>query len=163
MDEVPLGLGWCHEGNPRPLKLLGVEVRSHGESGSEQANLFQTERLGAISRGAHDAEERDGRPPLQFVEYEMRRVRGDKTKVRACAYQWLNTRSKIIRQVIQPPGVEHCEALVDIKAVDDDVRKPAIRLARAIARQDGPVVIDGGLGPKSADHACGLHSVASGR
>src|SRR5271157_3142146 len=67
----------------------------------------------------------------------------------------------VIGQLIELPGVQHCDALINVQAVDDDLRIPAIWLPRTIARKDGTVVIHCGLRPEPADHACGFHSVAS--
>ncbi|HEY4901312.1 MAG TPA: hypothetical protein VIH91_10895, partial [Terriglobales bacterium] len=62
----------------------------------------------------------------------LRRIRSDEAEIRARVHQHLDPGGKIVRQFVQPPGVEHGDALLDVKAVEDDVRIPAIRLPRTI-------------------------------
>src|SRR5581483_5050454 len=111
-----------------------------------------------LGSGAHDAEKWDGRPLLDLVEDKVRSVRGHKAEVGACARQSLHPGRKIIGQIVEPPGIEHGNAFIDVEAIDEQVRISAIRLAGAVAREDGTVVVDGGLGPKPADHTCGSHA-----
>ncbi len=76
---------------PGPLELLGVEGRAHGEAGTEQAHLFQAERLGPLCRGFHDAEQRNHRPLPDLFKYEVGRIRSDEAEVRPSIRQRLHT------------------------------------------------------------------------
>ncbi len=110
-----------------------------------------------IRGGAHDAEKRDSRPVLDLVEHEVRSIRGDKTKVCACTRQHFQAGGKIIGQFVKAPCIEHGNALIDVEAVDDQVRISPAGLPGAIARDDRAIVVDSGLGPKPSDHADGSH------
>src|SRR5258708_2364432 len=83
VNVFPLGLGWHNETDSRPLELLRIEAGAHGESGSEQARALQAKRFGMVRCGADDAQKRDRGSALDFVEYEVRRVRSDESEVGA--------------------------------------------------------------------------------
>src|ERR1700686_5029266 len=96
MNEFQLCFLGSNQGNPGPLEFVRVEARSHSKPRSKQPHLLQAERLGVITCEAHNAEKRDRRTALDLVENEMRRVRCDETKVRACTHQQLHTGGKIV-------------------------------------------------------------------
>src|SRR5580693_6144217 len=87
----------------------------------------------------------------------MWRVRCDETKVGTCTHQRLHSGCKVVGQIADPAGVEERNTLLDVEAVDDQVRISAIRLSCAIAQDDGAVVIDSGLRAKPAYHSCSSH------
>jgi hypothetical protein len=84
-------------------------------------------------------------------------IRRDETNVSAPADKQVHAGAKIVSQIVEPPSIKHGNAFIDVKAVDDEVRISRVGLSGAKARNDGAVVVDSGLRPKPANHACGSH------
>ena len=88
----------------------------------------------------------------------MRGVRRDKTKVRTGARQQLNASHKIIGQLVEPARVKRGNGLIDVEAVDNQMRIPSVGLAGAKPRDDRAVIVDSGFWSKSADHPTRSHT-----
>jgi hypothetical protein len=53
---------------------------------------------------------------------------------------------KILDPVVQPPGGDHAETVIDIQAVDDHMRVTRARFPGANTRNDRAILIDDGFG-----------------
>jgi len=59
--------------------------------------------------------------------------------------------------VVEPASVQHCDAFINVKAVDDDVWRSGLWLLGTKASNDRAILVDSGLGPESADHPHSAH------
>src|SRR5579884_1463294 len=88
----------------------------------------------------------------------MGSIRGHAAKIRARTSQLFYAKGQIVDQLIKPAGIQHRDSLVDVEAVYEHVRIVAVTCYLTIPRQNGAVVVDGGLGPQAAEYAQCAHA-----
>lgn len=139
------------------VEFFGIEVGIHGEAGAEESDFFQAEGFCMFGGGADDAEERDRRAAFEFGEDDVWGVGGDESKSGSGASEDIDAGGEIVGKVGVAIGVEESDAVVDVEAVNEELRGGVVGIALAIESDDGAVVVDGGLGAKATEDAGDFH------
>ena len=87
----------------------------------------------------------------------MRRVGGDDSKFRAGARKFLDLAQKKFRHAGEVVRFQEIDSLLEVDAVNDELRVTAVAFPVAIHRDDVLVVVDRALRPDAADHAQSFH------
>ena len=110
-----------------------------------------------LAGSLHDAEHRNRRSALDFIEHKVRRVRRDECDLSARSRQAFDRGGNVVRQAGKIVRVQHRDAAVDVEAVDQEVRRAPVGHPGAVAVEDKAIVFDRGFGTDPADDAEGLH------
>src|SRR5215472_16747946 len=84
-----------------PGEYLWIEARLHREASSKQADTLKTRLVCAISHGLHNAEERNRRTRLHFIEHNVWRVGRDQREVGAGSHQLFQLEHKKLSQILK--------------------------------------------------------------
>src|SRR5271165_2540429 len=143
--------------NSFPGKNIRIKLRLHGEASSEQSGFADPPLLCLRTCCLDNADQRDGRAPLELIENNVRRVGGDNAEVASGASELLQPIKQVFGDRVQPIHFHEVEQLRHVEAVNENCRRASIRPQLTIAGDKGAVVIDCGLGPDSANDPDSFH------
>src|ERR1700761_4245958 len=157
MDKNAFLLTGSYDRDPDTGEFVRVKSSVHREAGAEEPDFLETERIGALSGGPHDAQEWNGRSALDFGKDDVRSVGGDEGEVCSRARKGVDSRREIVGEISVSAGVAQRDTVVAVETVDEDLRRPPLGGALAVESQNRAVVVNGGFRPEAADDACDLH------
>ena len=140
-----------------PDEYLWEKAGSHGKAGAEQPDPCIPQTSHMLAGCLHDAEHRNRRSALDFIEHEVRRVRSDECDLSARSRQAFDRGGNVVRQAGKIVRVQHRDSAVDVEAVDQEVRRAPVGHPGAVAIEDKAIVFDRRFRTDPADDAEGLH------
>src|SRR5205085_6864412 len=141
---------------------LLIKTRLHRVTSPEKREAFEVSLLRIITGRFDDADERNRRSRFNLVEDNVRSVRGDDSKLGAGARKLVDFAQQKIGHAGEIVRLQKIDPLLQVDAVDDELRIMAIRLFLPIQRDDVFVIINRALRPDTGDHAQGFHRVELG-